>query len=493
MNKYESIYVIGIDQGTSSFRSWIFDCRNGHCVSNHSVDTKSLINDEGYIEHDPFDLWQNAQDCIETTINKFLSKPDCKIEQIKAMGISHPRETCLCWNKNTRKAYSNAIVYNDLRSQCYIDDLISKNGLFAVSDKTGLPQGTYFCASKIKWILDNSSMKDDINNGAVFGSIDTWLIWNLTNELKTDVTSAARTNLFNIKTLRWDDELCNYYGIPINILPIVQESFSTFGIINHGPLKGVPIKVVLGDQFASLYGQNCILPGNTKVTLGTGASLLCNIGKTFQYEKNGLMYTIVSQIEGNVQFGVEGVIPCAGASIKWLINNLNISQNETDIEQLINATNDINNVYFVSTFTGTYTPDWNTKMKACILGLSLNTTIGNIARSCLESIAFQIARFALLMEKSNIEINQLVIDGGMSSNNTLIQMIANLTKMDTVVAFNKEAGVYGVARLASRSFHITMPTVKKKSKVYHPNMNDDERIKKIKMWNKAFNTIKEFE
>uniref|UniRef100_A0A671RGM0 glycerol kinase n=1 Tax=Sinocyclocheilus anshuiensis TaxID=1608454 RepID=A0A671RGM0_9TELE len=423
--------VAAIDQGTSSTRFLVFNAKTAELLSHHQVEIKQSFPKEGWVEEDPKEILQSVYECMDRTCEK-LTQLNIDISNIKAIGVTNQRETTLVWDKETGEPLYNAIVWLDLRTQSTVERLINKTpGRNKNHLKTGLPISTYFSAVKLRWLMDNVEKVHEavLSHRAMFGTVDSWLIWCLTGGKKggvhcTDVTNASRTMLFNIHTMDWDPELCKYFDIPMEILPKVRSSSEIYGLMKSGPLTGVPISGCLGDQSAALVGQMCFKDGQAKNTYGTGCFLLKNVG-------------------------TKGSVAIAGAVVRWLKDNLGIIQTSTELEELAADVGTSYGCYFVPAFSGLYAPYWEPSARGIICGLTQFTNRSHLAFAALEAVCFQTREILDAMNQdSGIHLSQLQVDGGMTSNRLLMQLQADILCIPVVKPSMPETTALGAAMAA---------------------------------------------
>ena len=442
-------YILSIDAGTSSSRAILFD-KNAKPVEIAQYEFKQIFPKEGWVEHDPIEIWSTQLKAIRDVIKK--SKIDPK--NIDSIGITNQRETTVIWNKKTGQPLYNAIVWQDRRTANYCDNLKKDNKTELIQNKTGLVIDAYFSATKIKWILDNDiEIRSQANDGEVlFGTIDTWLIWNLTDGKShiTDPSNASRTLLYNIQEDKWDDELISLFEIPKNILPKVVDSSSISAYVDDKIFESkVPISAIAGDQQAALFGQLCINKGDIKNTYGTGCFCVMNTGNTFVKSKNKMLSTIAWRIDGKLTYALEGSIFVAGALIQWLRDKLGIIKNSSDVESLAKTVNDNGGVTFIPALSGLAAPYWDPYAQGTIFGITRGTENGHIARAALESIALRTRDIIVEMQKdANIKFSTLKVDGGASTNNLLMQIQSDLLQSEVVRPKTTETTALGVAFLA---------------------------------------------
>ncbi|RYU93263.1 glycerol kinase GlpK [Emticicia agri] len=445
-------YIASIDQGTTSTRCIIFD-RKGNIVSVGQKEHEQIYPKPGWVEHNSEEIWKNTLEVIaRARIEKSI-----KTEDVAACGITNQRETTVVWNKRTGKAYYNAIVWQDTRVDDTVKALTKSHGSQFFQDRTGLPLATYFSGLKIKWILDNvPGVREDAEKGqAIFGNMDTFLIWHLTGGINgglhiTDVTNASRTQLMNLKTMSWDAELAEIMNIPLQMLPAIEPSSKVYGNITSEVLQGIPLAGDLGDQQAALVGQTCYQPGEAKNTYGTGCFMLMNTGTELVPSKHGLLTTVAYQFEGQpVHYALEGSVAIAGALVQWLRDNLGMIQKSTDIEKLAKSVEDNGGAYVVPAFSGLYAPYWKSSARGVIAGLTRYVNKGHIARAVLEATAYQTKDVLEAMENdSGIEISSLRVDGGMVVNELLMQFQSDMLKVPVIRPTMIETTALGAAYAA---------------------------------------------
>jgi len=442
-------YVLAIDAGTTSSRAIIFD-KKGTQVSISQFEFTQIFPKESWVEHNPIEIWETQLKAI----NDVVKKSNINVDEIDSIGITNQRETTVIWNKNTGKPVYNAIVWQDRRTSSICEDL-EKNGCEKIFyDKTGLVLDAYFSGTKIKWILDSDNkIRESAENGdLLFGTIDTWLIWNLTNKKYhvTDYTNASRTLLFNIHSLQWDNELLSILDVPKIILPKVLDSSQKVGLINRSILNAeIPICAIAGDQQAALFGQMCIKPGDVKNTYGTGCFCMMNTGNKPVKSNNKMLTTIAWKIKDETVYALEGSVFIAGALVQWLRDQLKIIKESSEIEVLAETVEDSGGVTFISALSGLGAPYWNPNATGAIMGITRGTKKGHIARAALEAIALRSREIIVEMEKdSGTKFNKLKVDGGASNNDLLMQIQSNFLKTNVVRPKLTETTALGVAFLS---------------------------------------------
>ena len=441
-------YILALDQGTTSSRAILFD-NKGIPAAVAQKEFRQYFPNHGWVEHDPEEIWA-SQAGVATEV---IKKANIKSADISAIGITNQRETTIVWNKKTGKPIYNAIVWQDRRTADYCDELKNADIEKVIRKKTGLIVDSYFSAPKIKWILDNvkGARKLAADGKLAFGTVDSWLVWKLTGGKFhiTDVSNASRTMLFNIHTMRWDDELLALFNIPVSMLPEVRSSSEIYCETSELFDVKIPVAGIAGDQQAALFGQMCIEPGMVKNTYGTGCFMMMNIGAKPLLSKNRLLTTVAWQIGGRTQYALEGSIFIAGAVVQWLRDGLGIIENSSDIEKLASEANDCGGVYFVPAFTGLGAPYWNQHARGTITGITRGTTAAHIARAALDSIAYQTFDALQAMQKdSKIRIKELRVDGGAVVNNGLMQFQSDILKTKVVRPEITETTALGAAYLA---------------------------------------------
>jgi len=428
-------YVGAIDQGTTSSRFIVFD-KVGSIVSSGQKEHEQIYPQPGYVEHDPLEIWRNTQEVIrEALAKKGLSPRD-----LAAIGITNQRETTLIWDKRTGKPLHNALVWQDTRVDAAVEEFAQDGGNDRLRTKTGLPLASYFSGLKLRWLLDTvpGAREKAASGDVLFGNIDTWLVWNLTGGVDggchiTDVTNASRTQLMNLQTLAWDEEILRLFDIPRACLPEIRSSSEVYGEATDD-LAGVPIAGILGDQQAALVGQACFQQGEAKNTYGTGCFMLMNTGETPYSSKCGLLTTVGYRFgQQKAVYALEGSIAIAGALVQWLRDNLGLIEKSSDIEVLARGVEDNGGVTIVPAFSGLYAPHWNSHARGLIGGLTRYANKGHIARAALEATAFQTREVLDAMTKdTGIAVKELRTDGGMVVNELLMQFQADILDVPVV-------------------------------------------------------------
>lgn len=481
-------HIIALDQGTTSSRTVLFN-EKGKIDGISQQETKQIYPKHGWVEQDPIEIYQTQLQTFKDVIKK--KKIDSS--NIAAIGITNQRETTVIWNKKTGKPIYNAIVWQDVRTTDICKDL-KKQGLDNyVKKNTGLVIDSYFSATKIKWILDNvtNARKQAENGELLFGTIDTWLLWNLTNGKvhATDYSNASRTMLYNIKTLQWDNKLLKILGIPKSMLPQVKASSYHYDNFTFDEIN-IPITGIAGDQQAALFGQACFEIGDTKNTYGTGCFLLMNTGEKIQYSKNGLLTTIAWGIDNKVYYALEGSVFIAGAAVQWLRDGLKIIDNAQETEFYANQIKEESSVYVVPAFSGLGAPYWDMDARGAIFGLTRDTGKNHLIKATLESIAYQSKDLINAMQDdSKVKLNSLKVDGGASANNYLMQFQADILDTNVERAEIIESTALGAAYLAGIGIGLwSKEDILKNRKIdkkFNPNMEKQKRDKLYKNWKKA--------
>ncbi|MGL6166681.1 MAG: glycerol kinase GlpK [Fusobacteriaceae bacterium] len=485
-------YIIALDQGTTSSRAIIFD-EQQRVIASSQKEFKQIYPKEGWVEHDPMEIWSSQSGVLaEAMAQSGISQHD-----VIGIGITNQRETTIVWNKITGKPVYNAIVWQCRRTAQTCDDLKEKGLTDYIRENTGLVVDAYFSGTKIKWILDNvEGARESAERGELlFGTVDTWLIWKLTNGKShyTDYTNASRTMIYNIKDLCWDEKLLSELNIPKSMLPTVKDSSGTFGYANLGGQGGhrVPICGVAGDQQAALFGQACFEKGEAKNTYGTGCFMLMNTGEKMYSSKNGLLTTIAIGLNGKVEYALEGSIFVAGAAVQWLRDELKLIEDSKDTEYFANQVKDNGGVYFVPAFVGLGTPNWDMYARGTIVGLTRGSNKNHIIRATLESIAYQAKDVLEAMQQdSGIELKALKVDGGASANNFLMQFQSDIIGKEVHRPSILETTALGAAYLAGLAvgFWNDKNEIKKNwclEKTFIPNMSEEDKNLKHKKWKRA--------
>lgn len=431
-------YLGAIDQGTTSSRFIIFD-EKANIVSVSQKEHKQIFPKPGLVEHCANEILKN----VKFVVKNAITKANIEAKEIVSIGITNQRETFVLWNPQTGEPYGNAVVWQDTRSKEVCESLKDKKEL--IGQLTGLPIATYFSAPKLKQVLDlNQDLRKKAKEGKLlFGTIDTWLVWNLTGNHFTDSTNASRTMLMDLEKLEWSDELCKIFDIPKEILPKIKPSISNFGEIKD---FNISIDAVLGDQHAALFGQACFNKGDLKNTYGTGCFTLLNMGKEIVRSKNGLISTVAFQTQDETFYALEGSVAIAGAAVQWLRDNLGIIKESKEVNELAAKVSDTGGVYFVPAFSGLYAPYWRDDARGVIVGLTRYSNKNHIARATLEAVAYQTKELIEAMEAdTGIKIKELKVDGGMLASELLMQFQADILGVKLLCPKVIETTALGVA------------------------------------------------
>lgn len=481
-------YIIALDQGTTSSRALLIN-EVGKLIDVKQKEFKQIFPKQGWVEHDPIEILNTQLEVFEELISTI------SLSDIISIGITNQRETTVIWDKETGKPLYNAIVWQDKRTSGICDQM-KKDGLESYTrENTGLVIDSYFSATKIKWIIENvEGVKTKINeNKVLFGTIDTWLIYNMTSFKNhvTDYTNASRTMIYNIKNLEWDDKLCEYLKIPKSILPEVINSSSDFGNFNYNGFE-IPIHGVAGDQQAALFGQSCFEDGMVKNTYGTGCFLLMNTGKNFKLSENGLITTLACSFDDKVNYALEGSVFIAGAAIQWLRDSLKVIGKASETEKIAQSIEKLHDIYVVPAFAGLGAPYWDMYSRGAIFGLTRDTGVDHIIKATLESLAYQTKDIIDVMEKdSGIKLKSLKVDGGACMNNYLMQFQSDLLDCEVLRPEIIETTAMGAGYLAGLQSNIwDKDQIIKNQKIdrsFNPTINDSEREKMYRGWKKAVN------
>jgi glycerol kinase len=482
-------YILALDQGTSSSRAAIFDQQqNIVCICQKEL--TQLYPKEGWVEHDPMEIYSSQYAVMEEAIEK----SGIDINDIAGIGVTNQRETVILWDKATGRPVYNAIVWQCRRTADIVENLKERGLAGYIQYTTGLIPDAYFSGTKIKWILDNvDGVRERAQRGEIlFGTVDSWLIWNLTRGSAhvTDYTNASRTMIYNIRELKWDDRMLMELDIPRTILPEVRNSSEIYG---YALIKGkkIPIAGIAGDQQAALFGQCCFEKGEAKNTYGTGCFLLMNTGNTLCESKNGLITTIAIGLDGKVQYALEGSVFAGGSVIQWIRDELHLIRESREAETYAKKVKDTGGVYFVPAFTGLGAPYWNMYARGCIIGITRGTTREHIIRAAQESIAYQCFELVKAMEQdTGMNITELKVDGGASRDSFLMQFQADILDKRIRRPVIRETTILGAAYLAGLAVGVwgDSSAIKKKwccDALFSPNMEYERRKELLKGWGKA--------
>jgi len=488
-------YVLSIDQGTTSSRAIVFD-RSASVVASGQLEHDQIFPRAGWVEHDPQQIWNNVREVVGIA----LTRANLTAQDLAAVGITNQRETTVVWDRHTGVPVTNAIVWQDTRTQKIVDDLAGSAGADRYKDVVGLPLATYFAGPKIRWILDTiEGAREAADRGDLyFGTIDTWLLWNMTGGVDggihvTDVTNASRTMLMDLDTLQWRDDIAAEFGIPLSMLPTIRSSSEVYGHgREHGMLPGVPIAGILGDQQAATFGQACFSEGMAKNTYGTGNFLLLNTGTKRVASANGLLTTVCYQIgDAAPVYALEGSIAVTGSLVQWLRDNLGMFTDAPDIEKLARKVDDNGGAYFVPAFSGLFAPYWRPDARGALLGLTRYVTKNHIARAALEATAFQTREVMDAMNAdAGVDLAELRVDGGMVANELLMQFQADQLGVDVIRPKVTETTALGAAFAAGIAVGFwggeqDVTDIWSEGKRWSPDMAPLERDRLYRNWKKA--------
>ena len=488
-------YILSIDQGTTSTRAMIFD-HAGSVISTGQLEHEQIFPRAGWVEHDPMEIWNNTREVI----GQALSKANITRHNIKAVGITNQRETAVVWDKTTGLPVYNAIVWQDTRTQAIVDRLAAEDGVERFKKTVGLPLATYFSGTKIVWILENvEGAREKAERGdLLFGTTDSWVVWNLTGGISggvhiTDVTNASRTMFMDLATLSWDQGILDAFGVPASMLPTIKSSSEVYGLVAESSLlREVPIAGILGDQQAATFGQAAFTAGESKNTYGTGNFLIFNTGEEIVHSQNGLLTTVCFKL-GDAQpvYALEGAIAVTGSLIQWLRDNLGLINSAPEIEALATTVDDNGGVYFVPAFSGLFAPYWRSDARGAILGLTRFVNKGHIARAALEATAFQTREVLdAVNADSGVDLTELKVDGGMTANDALMQFQADILNVPVVRPVVAETTALGAAYAAGLAvgFWANLDELRanwQENKRWTPNLDEAERARLLRNWKKA--------
>ena len=487
-------YILSIDQGTTSTRAMIFD-HAGSVISSGQLEHDQIFPKPGWVEHDPKQIWDNTREVI----GQALSKANITRHNIQAVGITNQRETAVVWDKNTGIPVYNAIVWQDTRTQPIVDRLADGN-VERYKATVGLPLATYFSGTKIVWILENvDGAREKADNGdLLFGTTDTWVLWNLTGGIDggvhaTDVTNASRTLFMDLKTLAWDPKILADFNVPASMLPEIRSSSEIYGLVSESSLlREVPVAGILGDQQAATFGQAAFDTGESKNTYGTGNFLIFNTGEEIVHSKNGLLTTLGYKLgDAKPHYALEGSIAVTGSLIQWLRDNLGMINSAPEIEALAKTVDDNGGVYFVPAFSGLFAPYWRADARGAIVGLTRYVNKGHIARAALEATAFQTREVIdAVNADSGVQLTELKVDGGMVANDALMQFQADILNVAVVRPVVAETTALGAAYAAGLAvgFWKNLDELRanwQEDKRWTPNLDENERARTLRLWKKA--------
>ncbi|AMM20743.1 glycerol kinase [Frondihabitans sp. PAMC 28766] len=488
-------YILAIDQGTTSSRAIVFD-HSGSIVSTGQLEHEQIFPRAGWVEHNPKEIWENTREVI----GQALSRANITRHDIKAIGITNQRETAVVWDKNTGEPVYNAIVWQDTRTQEIVDRFAADGGVERFKDIVGLPLSTYFAGTKIVWILENvEGAREKAEAGdLIFGTTDTWVLWNLTGGVDggvhvTDVTNASRTLFLDLETLEWRQDILDVFGVPASMLPEVKSSSEIYGYASSSSLlREVPIAGILGDQQAATFGQAAFDKGESKNTYGTGNFLIFNTGEEKVKSENGLLTTIGYKLgDGPIHYALEGSIAVTGSLIQWLRDNLGIINSAPEVEALATTVDDNGGVYFVPAFSGLFAPYWRSDARGALVGMTRYVNKGHIARAALEATAFQTREVLdAVNADSGVDLTELKVDGGMTGNDALMQFQADILNVPVVRPVVAETTALGAAYAAGLAvgFWANLDDLRanwQQSKRWEPNMDEKERERQLRLWKKA--------
>ncbi|WP_334123677.1 MULTISPECIES: glycerol kinase GlpK [Glutamicibacter] len=488
-------FVIAIDQGTTSSRAIVFN----HAGDVHSVgqlEHEQIFPAAGWVEHDPAEIWNNVREVI----GQALSKANLTRHDIEVVGITNQRETTVVWDKNTGEAVYNAIVWQDTRTQDIVDELAANGGTDRYKETVGLPLATYFAGTKIKWILDNvEGARERAEAGdLLFGTTDTWVLWNLTGGTDggvhvTDVTNASRTLFMDLKTLAWDEEILADFGVPLSMMPEIRSSSEVYGQVHTNQLlREVPVAGILGDQQAATFGQAAFTAGTAKNTYGTGCFLIFNTGTEIVNSTNGLLTTMAYKLgDAKPVYALEGSIAVAGSLVQWLRDNIGMISSAPEIEELAAKVDDNGGVYVVPAFSGLFAPYWRSDARGAIVGLTRFANKNHIARAALESTAFQTREVLdAVNADAEVPLTELKVDGGMVANEALMQFQADILGVPVVRPKVTETTALGAAYAAGLAVGFwkdlgELETNWSEDKRWEPSMDEETRERNLRLWKKA--------
>ncbi|MGA6208305.1 glycerol kinase GlpK [Nocardia testacea] len=487
-------YVAAIDQGTTSSRCILFD-RQGKIAGVAQREHDQIFPKPGWVEHDPETLWRNT----EFVLGAVLDEAGITAGDIAAVGVTNQRETTVVWERDTGRPIHNAIVWQDTRTDRLCTELGGSSGAARYAERTGLPLSTYFSGPKVRWILDTvPGARERAEAGELcFGTVDSWLLWKLTGRHLTDVTNASRTLLMDLRTLTWDEQICAEIGVPPAVLPEIRSSSEVYAEIGAGPLAGVPVAGILGDQQAAMFGQACLAPGEAKNTYGTGNFMLLNTGTTPVFSEHGLLTTVCYRLGDQPPvYALEGSIAVTGALVQWFRDNLGIISAAPEIEDLARTVDDNGGAYIVPAFSGLFAPRWRPDARGVIAGLTRFVTKAHLARAILESTAFQTREVMDAMRADaearslDLEATALKVDGGMVANDLLMQFQADILDLPVVRPLVNETTALGAAYAAGLAVEYWSGTDDIRAnwaadKTWNPSMSAADRDARLADWNKA--------
>lgn len=488
------MHIVAIDQGTTSTRAIVFD-QQGRIVGTGQREHEQIFPQAGWVEHDAAQIWSHTRDVISLA----LEQAGIEASSVAAVGITNQRETTVVWDRHTGEPVAPAIVWQDTRTQSHVDALAADGGVHRFADTTGLPLAAYFSASKIRWILDNvPGARERADTGdLLFGTTDTWLLWNLTGGIDggvhaTDVTNASRTLLMNLRTLQWEPALCETFGVPESMLPEIRSSSEVYGTVRGTPLDGVPVAAILGDQQAATFGQAAFAEGESKNTYGTGNFLIVNTGEEIVRSNNGLITTVAYKLGDEApRYALEGSIAVSGSLIQWLRDNLGIISRSPEVEELALTVDDNGGVVIVPAFSGLFAPYWRPDARGAILGLTRYANKAHLARAALESVALQSCDvLEAVIADTEVPLRELRVDGGMVANATLMQYQADVLGVPVVRPAIIETTALGAAYAAGLAVGVwssldELRGMWKEDTRWEPRIDADERRRIMRRWKRA--------
>ncbi|NYF15787.1 glycerol kinase [Microbacterium sp. AK009] len=488
-------YILAIDQGTTSTRAIIFD-KSGSIIQSGQLEHEQIFPRAGWVEHDPMEIWRNTREVI----GQALSKADLTRHDIAAIGITNQRETAVVWDKNTGEPVYNAIVWQDTRTQGIVDKLAADGGTERFKSVVGLPLATYFSGTKIVWILDNvEGARERAERGdLLFGTTDTWVLWNLTGGVDggvhaTDVTNASRTMFMDLETLSWREDILDTFGVPLSMMPEIRSSSEVYGHAESSSLlRETPIAGILGDQQAATFGQAAFEQGEAKNTYGTGNFIIFNTDTEIVHSQNGLLTTLGYKLgDEPAHYALEGSIAVTGSLVQWLRDNLGIISSAPEVETLAASVEDNGGAYFVPAFSGLFAPYWRPDARGALVGLTRYVNKGHIARAALEATAFQTREVIdAVNADSGVPLTELKVDGGMIANDLLMQFQADILGVPVVRPVVAETTALGAAYAAGLAvgFWSGLDDLSKnwqEDRRWEPKMDDAERERLLRNWKKA--------
>lgn len=488
-------YVIAIDQGTTSSRAIIFD-RQGAIVSSGQLEHEQILPKPGWVEHDPVQIWRNIQESVGVA----LAKADLTRHDLAAIGITNQRETAVVWDRHTGKPVYNAIVWQDTRTQPIVDRLAREHGVDRFKADVGLPLATYFSGTKIAWILENvDGARERAEAGdLLFGTTDSWVLWNLTGGVDggvhaTDVTNASRTLFMDLQTLSWRDDILAAFGVPLSMMPEIRSSSEVYGTARPSSLlRGTPVAGILGDQQAATFGQAAFDAGESKNTYGTGNFVIFQTGETIVRSANGLLTTVGYKLgDAPARYALEGSIAVTGSLVQWMRDQLGLISRASEIETLARTVDDNGGVYFVPAFSGLFAPHWRADARGAVVGLTRFAGRGHIARAALEATAFQTREVLdAVRADAGVELHELKVDGGMTGNELLMQFQADMLGVPVVRPVVAETTALGAAYAAGlavgfwEDLHVLRDNWQEAQR-WEPQIGQDERDRLLREWKKA--------